>query len=69
MVAKPTKSRSESGKPAMRYMLDTNICIHLIQHRPPEVLARFRELGHGEVVMSAITHVELRHGVERCDSR
>ena len=52
----------------MRYMLDTNICIHLIQHHPPEVVARFRELRLGDVVMSAITHAELRYGVERCDA-
>lgn len=51
----------------MRYMLDTNICIHLIQHHPPQVLARFAGLRRGEVVMSAITHAELRYGVERCD--
>lgn len=52
----------------MRYMLDTNICIHLIQRHPPEVSARFRELRHGDVVMSAITHAELRYGVERCNA-
>ncbi len=45
-------------------MLDTNICIHLIQNQPPEVLARFKAIKMGEVVMSAITFAELRHGVE-----
>jgi tRNA(fMet)-specific endonuclease VapC len=52
----------------MRYLLDTNICIHLIQRHPAEVSARFRELRQGDVVMSAITHAELRYGVERCDA-
>ena len=46
----------------MRYMLDTNICIYLMRRHPPEVLARFAELGHGEVVMSSITLAELRFG-------
>ena len=49
----------------MRYMLDTNICIHLIQNQPPQVLARFQAAKLGEVVMSAVTYAELRHGVER----
>lgn len=49
----------------MRYMLDTNICIHLIQRQPPEVIARFGQLMRGDVVMSVVTLAELRHGVER----
>jgi len=49
----------------MRYMLDTNICIHLIQRQPPEVMARFAQLMRGDVVMSMVTLAELRHGVER----
>lgn len=49
----------------MRYMLDTNICIHLIQRRPPEVLERFRSLAYGDVVLSVVTLAELRYGVER----
>lgn len=49
----------------MRYMLDTNICIYLIKHHPPEVLQRFHSLRRGDVVMSAITYAELRYGVER----
>lgn len=49
----------------MRYMLDTNICIHLIQRQPPQVMARFASLSQGDVVMSAVTFAELRHGVER----
>lgn len=50
----------------MHYMLDTNICIHLIQNHPPQVIARFQQAKLGEVVMSVVTHAELSHGVERC---
>ena len=46
-------------------MLDTNICIHLIQGQPPAVMARFAQLMRGDVVMSVVTLAELRHGVER----
>ena len=49
----------------MRYMLDTNICIHLIQRQPKQVLDRFKTLKHGDVVMSVVTFAELQHGVER----
>ena len=49
----------------MRYMLDTNICIHLIERQPPQVMARFAALNQGDVVMSVVTFAELRHGVER----
>ena len=54
----------------MRYMLDTNICIYLMQHHPPEVVTRFAQLEYGDVVISSITLAELRYGVEcRAESR
>lgn len=46
-------------------MLDTNICIYLMRHQPPEVGRRFAALRQGDVVMSAVTFAELRYGVER----
>lgn len=46
-----------------RYMLDTNICIYLMKHQPPEVAARFATCFVGEVVISAITLAELEYGV------
>lgn len=49
----------------MRYMLDTNICIHLIQKQPPHVVQKFATLQYGDVVISSITLAELRYGVER----
>jgi len=44
-------------------MLDTNICIYLMKHQPPEVAARFAGCYVGEVVISAITLAELEYGV------
>ena len=49
----------------MRYLLDTNICVHLIQRHPPDLLRRFQEFNYGDLVISVITLAELRHGVER----
>lgn len=49
----------------MRYMLDTNICIHLVQGSPPGVVEKFAGLRVGDVVMSAVTYAELCYGVER----
>lgn len=46
-----------------RYMLDTNICIYLMKHHPPEVAARFAQCFVGDVVISAITLAELEYGI------
>ena len=46
-----------------RYMLDTNICIYLMKHQSPEVVARFASCYVGDVVISAITLAELEYGV------
>ncbi len=53
-----------------RYMLDTNICIYLMKHQPPQVRARFADCFVGDVVISAITLAELEFGVANSgDSR
>ena len=45
------------------YMLDTNMCIYLMKHQPPQVAQRFAQCQVGDVLMSAITHAELEYGV------
>ena len=57
-------NRQATSKP-VRYLLDTNICVHLIQRRPPELLRRFEEFDFGDLVISVVTLAELRHSVER----
>lgn len=47
-----------------KYMLDTNICIYLLKHNPPQVIEKFKQCQVGDVVMSAITWAELLRG---CD--
>jgi tRNA(fMet)-specific endonuclease VapC len=51
-----------------RYMLDTNICLNLMKHQPPEVAERFAQCYVGDVVISAITLAELEYGVA-CSGR
>ena len=53
----------------MQYLLDTNICIHLMDVHPPQVVERFKKTTVGEVVISVVTYAELRHGVERCPAK
>ncbi len=50
----------------MSYLLDTNICIHLMDVHPPQVIERFNKTPVGDVMISVVTYAELRHGVERC---
>ena len=45
------------------YLLDTNICIYLMKHQPPQVAERFARCRVGEVLISAITAAELEYGV------
>lgn len=49
----------------MRYMLDTNICIYLINHRPPQVRQRFEACVVGDIGISVVTASELAYGVAK----
>ena len=49
----------------MRYMLDTNICIYAIKHKPEQVFIRLKEHEPSEVCISSVTYAELVHGVEK----
>ena len=46
----------------MKYLIDTNICIYIMNRRPPEVIQRFKRLEMGEVGISSITVSELHYG-------
>lgn len=49
----------------MKYMLDTNICIYVIKHKPQEAIRRFLEHDPFDICVSAITYAEMMHGVEK----
>jgi tRNA(fMet)-specific endonuclease VapC len=54
----------------MKWLLDTNICIYIMQRRPAPVAARFESLKRGDLGISIITYAEIRAGIEkRPDSR
>ena len=48
----------------LKYMLDTNIAIHVIKRRPFDMLAIFNQHA-GQLCISSITLAELLHGVEK----
>ena len=47
----------------MNFLIDTNICIYLMNKRPPEVIQRFKELEIGQIGISTISVSELYYGV------
>ena len=49
----------------MKYMLDTNICIYAIKHKPEIVIKNFLQHDPDELCISSITYAELMHGVEK----
>ncbi len=53
----------------MRYMLDTDICIYVINERPAAVLARFLAHEADGIGISVITASELYWGVRKSGSR
>jgi len=52
----------------MKYLLDTNICIYLINERPKKVLAHFKRHALNDIGLSSITVSELQFGVAKSGS-
>jgi tRNA(fMet)-specific endonuclease VapC len=51
----------------LRYLLDTNIVIHVIKRRPRAALTMFNDHA-GHMAISSITLAELLHGAERSNA-
>lgn len=49
-------------------LLDTNICIYIINAKPPEVLARFHQFHLGDIGLSSVAAAELAYGVAKSGS-
>ncbi len=49
----------------MKYMLDTNICIYVIKHKPERVFTKLQDIDPEDVCISSVTYAELVHGVEK----
>lgn len=52
----------------MKYLLDTNICIYVINHKPLHVFERFKQYQLADLAISSITASELAFGVEKSGS-
>ena len=53
----------------MRYMLDTNICIYIIKHKPESVYKRLMKIRPEDVCISSITYSELSYGVKKSEQK
>lgn len=49
----------------MKYMLDTNICIYAIKHKPEKVFKKLQKINPSDVCISSVTYAELIYGVEK----
>ena len=49
----------------MKYLLDTNICIYIMNKRPKEIIEKFKKFEPGEIGISTITVSELHYGISK----
>lgn len=49
----------------MKYMLDTNLCIEIIRHKPTGLLEKIAQFVPGEIGISTITVAELAYGAQK----
>lgn len=52
----------------MKYLLDTDVCIYLINKRPSSVLEKLHTCRAGDVGVSAVTVAELRYGASKASA-
>ena len=53
----------------MKYLLDTNICIYIMNKRPAKVINKFKQREVGAIGLSSITVSELQYGVAKSNQR
>ncbi len=53
----------------MKYLIDTNICIYIMNKRPADVFNKFKKFKLGEIGISTITVSELQYGVRKSKYR
>ena len=49
----------------MNYLLDTNICIYIINKKPPSVIKHIQTKQPEQIAISTITQAELEYGIVR----
>jgi len=53
----------------MKYLLDTNICVYIINEKPKQILRKFERYPVHEFGISSITHAELQYGIEKSKNK
>ena len=53
----------------MKYLLDTNICIYIINEKPEQVLRKFEQYPVQEFGISSVTQAELQYGVQKSKNK
>jgi tRNA(fMet)-specific endonuclease VapC len=53
----------------MKYLIDTNICIYIMNNRPAMVIHKFKRFEPGQIGISVITISELQYGVAKSKYR
>lgn len=53
----------------MKYLIDTNSCIYIMNKRPAEVIKKFKQFELGEIGISTTTVSELRYEVAKSTYR
>ena len=53
----------------MKYLIDTNICIYIMNKRPARVIKKFKQFELGDVGISTITVSELQYRVAKSTHR
>jgi tRNA(fMet)-specific endonuclease VapC len=48
-----------------QFLLDTNICIYIINQKPESVFKKFKKVSLDNILISSVTEYELRYGVEK----
>ncbi|MCP4351150.1 MAG: type II toxin-antitoxin system VapC family toxin [Desulfobacterales bacterium] len=53
----------------MNYLIDTNICIYIMNQRPASVIDKFKTMAPGDIGISSITVSELQYGVAKSNRK
>ena len=53
----------------IKYLIDTNICIYIMNKRPIGIIHKFKQFDVGEIGVSTITVSELQYGVSKSKHR
>lgn len=49
----------------MIYLLDTNVCIHLLNEKHPNILQRLRQYSPADIALCSVVKAELLYGARR----